>query len=891
MKKINRTLWAALVVLTAVPTACERVEMLSDAAEVLQFRIDHSEPATIELADPEIDSREGLITIPLLYGKHDFPLRIRATVALSETAVKTLPPHFDGELTFAAPDSDLSFYVVAASGKVKLWTVRLREIVLDEQTQIDGFTILSCTPETALVARHAKIAHIPSRVHLLAIPGASPLAVVPAIERPAKTTIAGYTEGQPLTFDTPAATTPLTLIAESGKTQVWTVDLVECREVHSLPELSPELRRRLHGPASSLSLSPAGGLEIMDVSSDFATGTIAIAVRGAAFPASIGAVVPVREHTQLVGRAPDDPFTFAQFDEAHSFYIIDNASQSYIRWTVQLKEWKNPAADVVGVAITRHEPATVALRTPATVDALRGTVHIAVTGGVADFPLTVTPEIALAPGASFKTPPPPTFVFATTSDVHEWTVVAESGAEKVWRMKIDDNDPLTPANTATDVRSYKVIRYSSSENPHTGSRVAIEPTAVVDPVARTIRIAITDWKKYFPLTLQAVAELSDGAVIATPGFDDAGELVFDHWTTTKRFTVQAEDPAYTAEWTIAFTDREPAKSAAAAVTGFSVAAAVSEGSAVEVLYIEPGKKQVTLLLSEAALPLRINPAISVSDGACILDLPTGDELLFTTLNTVKTFRLMAEDETTYPWAIVLLHAPPLPNGTMEDWTPDNRNAIGWSNPNATGVTVVAPSSPGFGNAGWAAQLTSRTATILSLNITASGSLFLGSFNYTIAYADQPKLMTRFGIPWAGRPLALEADYIYQRGAPLVNANHEIMPGQDYGSATIELLHWDGTGVFEYHALNGNEGYGTLPSNITVTDRAINETIGNTPGWTTLHLDLQPIDNTKIPNYLHITFASSRQGDRQIGANGSTLKLDNIRLIYYVPEAGAREVRN
>ncbi|MDR2362591.1 MAG: PCMD domain-containing protein [Prevotellaceae bacterium] len=889
-KKRIPYLLASLVSLTACVCACERVELLSDAAEVVLFRIDDSSPATIELATPEIDHADGLITIPVLYGKHDFPLHIRASVTLSEGAAKVLHVDFNEEIVFHTVDSERSFYVVAASGKVKQWTLRLREVVLDEQTQIDGFDILSCTPGTALVARQAKIAHIPSRVNVLAIPGNAPSAIVPAIACPEKTTLAGYTEGEPMTFGVPAADVPLTLTAESGKTQVWTVSLVECRDVHSLPDISPELKKRLDLSAASLTWRLSDGMELMRLSADFATGTIEIAARGTAFPATVAGTIPIMENTQPVGRAVDAPFVFTQFGDAHIFYIIDNASQSYIRWTVRLTEWKNPAADIMGFAVMYSAPSSIALRAPVGIDPLRGVVNITVTAGMTHFPLFVTPYITLASGAQFDSPLPSELIFVTPDKVHELVVVAESGARRTWRVKIVDEDPVTPAATGVEVLSYTVIRYSSSENPLTGSKTTIDPAAVVDSDNRIIRFSITDWKKYFPLKIQAVAELSAGATITTNGFDDAGEIVFTHWTETKTFVVQAENPAYTAEWTIQLVDREPAKSAGTEVTGFSIASAVSTGSAVDVGYIEPAKRQVTILLSEAVLPVRINPTISVSPGACVLDLPAGDELLFTTFETVKTFRVMAEDETTIrQWTIVLVHAPQLPNGTLDQWTSDSRNALGWSNPNATGIVVVSPLSPGFGNTGLAAQLTSRTATILSLNITASGSLFLGEFRYNIANADKPKLMTWFGIPWNGRPTALEADYAYQRGTTLVNANHEVVPGQDYGSATIELLHWDGTSAFEYHSLHGHEGYGTVPANITVTARGINETIENTTGWRKLHIDLVPLNTTKTPNHLHITFASSWQGDLQIGAHGSTLQLDNIRLIYYTPETGAETI--
>jgi hypothetical protein len=161
------------------------------------------------------------------------------------------------------------------------------------------------------------------------------------------------------------------------------------------------------------------------------------------------------------------------------------------------------------------------------------------------------------------------------------------------------------------------------------------------------------------------------------------------------------------------------------------------------------------------------------------------------------------------------------------------------------------------------------------------------------YADKPKLMTWFGIPWAARPVALEADYTYQRGAQLVNSAHDPVSGVDEGSATIELLHWAGNGTLKYHTIAPDDAYGKTGSEaespgITVTARAKQEHIAPTTGWQTLRMELATLDASKTPNYIHITFASSARGDKQIGADGSTLVIDNVRLLYYQPESGAIE---
>jgi hypothetical protein len=868
---------------------CEEVDSLSDAAEVERFAIDDIQPASITLADPVLTTKDdgsGLITLPVLFGKHDFPMHLRASVTLSKDAVKILQLDFAEDLVFTTLDDKFRFYVVAASGRVKQWEIVLQEIILDEQTQINRFDVLSCTPPTAVVGAQALLKNISSEVLVLGIPGRLPTALVPAIEVAEKSTIEGYTSGQALTFATPATPLPLTVKAESGKTQTWTVHLTECVDVHTVPELSPVIKNRMNLP-DDFSVALSDGMTLKSLSTDFDLGVIEIKALGQAFPVTVTTGALSGDDTQTAGHMAGTPFIFTRFDDEAFFYTIDNASQHFIKWTVRFAEWKNTEADITQFVVTQSTPPEVVLKSPVDIAPAQGVVNITFTAGIANFPLTITPEITLSDGASFKEPLPPTFVFNTPADERTLTVVAENGTEKRWTLKIIDG---IVRSTETAVLSYTVTEYSSEKNPDTGSSVTLQTTAVIDPVERTVSLPITNWKKYFPLKLRATMEVSLGATVTTSGFGANDELTFATWDETKTFVVRAEDPAHSAIWTLRFIDSEPPKSAEANVTGFTVGANISTGSAVETLYIEPQKKQITLLLSSVAAPISINPTISVSTGALLLDVASGSEIAFDAISTEKTFRVLSQDETTTTWKIVLIHAPQLTNWTLDTWT-SSTVTQGWATPNPTGVTVTTQATPGFGGTGSAADLTSKTTTIaLVIKVNASGSLFLGEFKYNISNASKPKLMTWFGIPWQGRPIALEADYTYQRGSQLKDKNHNNVTGDDYGSATVELLHWDGTGTFEYHTIKPSDGYGTVPANITVTARGINERIDNAASWSKLRLPLTTLDASKVPTHLHVTFASSYQGDLQICANGSKLKLDNIRLIYYEPETGAIESR-
>jgi hypothetical protein len=877
--------------------SCEDVEALSDAAEVEMFAVAHSSPSSIILGDPEINTAEALIRIPMLYGKYNFPLHLRLSVITSKDIDKVLGIDFAEDVIFDTTTDTKTFYVVAASGFTKKWTIQLVETQLLEQTQIERFEILSHTPAQALLGALASVKHTSSEVDIFMIDAGFPLSVVPRIQLSEFAHIDGYADGDAITFAEANAKLPLKVVAESGKEQTWHAKLVQCMDVHDLSTIPVPIRNRLDLPAEALHFDLSAG-ELKEFTTDFDTGLILIEAKGATFPVTVNAgSLPIDADAQIVGREADDTFTFNHYDDAVTFYIVDNVSTHYIQWTVKFAEWKNKDANIEAFTITESSPALISIESPVEINTLSATISMKITAGAGNFPLSITADVSVSNNATLKNgqTSPITHTFATIDDVLEITVVAENGSEKVWRVEIINADPNSDKRVDTDVLSFLAYEYSSQENALTGSKVVIDPEAVVNQADKTISIKIKNWKKYFPLKVKALIDLSTGATISTPGFGQEDELVFNTPTSTKSFTVTAENQLNTAVWTIQFIDEEPDKSSAANLVDFVIGANISSGNTIDKYFIEPSKRQITLLLLTTSLPgesLKINPTFTLSPRAYLLDIENSEEIAFTSLSHEKTFRIMAEDETTIQsWKIVLVFAPQLTNWNLDTWS-DNKNAEGWSSANAalSSNPTTTRVSPGYGGTGYAAKMTSTTATMV-IKIMASGSLFQGHFVFNLGYATRPKLMTWFGVPWGGKPIALEADYTYSRGSQRVKPsglNFVNVNGDDYGSATIELLHWDGTGSFEYHAVTPDDGYSNyeIPSNITVTARAMNDHIAPTSSWQKLRLNLATLDSTKPSTHMHITFASSYEGDLQIGAPGSTLTIDNVRLIYYEPEAGA-----
>lgn len=889
------------LLLSVFAVSCEQVDSLNNAADVTGIAIVQHEPSSVLLGAPT-KVGDHTIVIPLLYGKYDFPLHLRLSIDVSADVVKILAKQgglFNpGEVIFTTLDEVIEFDVVAASGKVKRWQLRLLETILDEQTQIRQFDIAAYAPAEAVISVDANIKYSENEIEILALSPVFPLSVTPVIALMGQNAqIAGYTAGDALTFADIDATVTLQVKAESGKTQVWTVKLTPCRNAGDEPSLPLPVKNRLALPAGALSFDLLSQGTLQNMEQDFASGTITLYTQDAAFPVTVKAHLPVHPAARLVihpaVHPADTVFTFASVDAAAGFYVVDTISTYYKKWTLRLAPYRHREAEITAFALSGLS-ASVTIDVP-DINPRNATVTLKITAGAVHFPFSATVTAALSEGAQIKDSPLIfTQDFTKLDSIYSLTVVAENGGERAWSIRFLNADPAYAAKrTGSDVTAFILREYSSQQNAITGSRVMLDPAAGIDPVTKTVTLAITDWKRYFPLALKAALTLSGGAVST---LDTVEELVFATPNDTQPFTVTAEDGSWS-QWTIRFADREPAKSSLAALTDFSIGNRLSANSRVDMIYIEPGKQQVVVLLPHAQFPLRITPTIAVSPGAYLLDINSGEEMLFGSFAGEQHVRLMPEDESsTVTYKVVLLHAPQLPNWELEEWR-DERHAEGWANPNATGVTVMHRLMPGYNNTGYAARLTSSTATILgSIKVTASGSMFLGRFDYQIIYASKPKLMTWFAIPWAARPIALEADYTYQPGAQLVNSNHDPVAGRDEGSATIELLHWAGSGEIKYHTIAPDDSYGhsgdeAESRGITVTARAKQEHLAPTEGWRKLQLQLATLDATKTPNYIHIAFASSTRGDKQIGADGSTLEVDNIRLIYYEPENGAIEIKN
>ena len=280
---------------------------------------------------------------------------------------------------------------------------------------------------------------------------------------------------------------------------------------------------------------------------------------------------------------------------------------------------------------------------------------------------------------------------------------------------------------------------------------------------------------------------------------------------------------------------------------------LSAGYGVSQVNIDGTNRVVTLQLASVGRgALAFIPIWSLSKGAYVEGLQQGQPFLFGNLDRVYAFTIVSEDETVRSnWQLKVDASPQLENHDFELWS-DSYTVSGWASANSSfGKTMQRATHDG----GYCVQLT--TSTILG-NV-AAGSLFLGYFQIDLSQLSNTRMMTYMGIPFAGRPTAMEVDLKY-------NANG----GDDMGSCTIELLNYVGSN-FEYHSI-GNE------AGVTVVARGEYQT-ATTNGWQTVTVPLTTLNSALGVTHIHVIFSSSYRGDDLVGTIGATLSVDNVRLVY------------
>lgn len=399
-----------------------------------------------------------------------------------------------------------------------------------------------------------------------------------------------------------------------------------------------------------------------------------------------------------------------------------------------------------------------------------------------------------------------------------------------------------------------------------------------------ITIPVVPEDNLFPLTCQTVLETSSSTHKILGNYEKGQDIVFNGGESTINFFLIAES-GFVHPYTIRL---EPID------TGADITYFKFTGSDKMTVAINPWNKTVNISVLDPGFPITIEPNIHLSENATYDGYTEGESLTFNGYDDIKKITVVSEDgQTRRTWNIQFTGLIQIPNSDFELWgkfgneinlnvetiDPTPGYGKGWATANNTFVKGTLPVEH---NGGYAAKMTTNEQnTLIFGKLIAAGSMYTGCFKFDVGALNDPRSMTHFGIPHTLRIKSIEFDARYEPGPQLKQAvksgskySIEDREGVDVGQAFVELIRWTGTGEFEYHGRPA-DGVELLGRGEILFDGKDSKY----RNWAHYNLPVEYTDYEKIPTHIVIVFSSSKSGDIFLGAPGSTMEVDNVKLIY------------
>ncbi|MDR2584772.1 MAG: PCMD domain-containing protein [Prevotellaceae bacterium] len=900
IKKSLFGFWVTVASLTIF--TCDKVRELDDCAVISKVEIEVVSPAAVVLGTPVIDSDR--ISIPLIFGKYLFPIEMEIKIDTEQKIDKILGFQEKNRVLFESIEDLIRIDLIALSGVVTSYILNIQEVPSRDNAEIERFDILSWNPDHFLFASTPRYDLINEVINIVGISTHFPFTVVPNIIVSDGAHIEGYTTGEAFTFPSYNTQLPVKVVAESGKESTWQIKLSQAQIITPTQAPNADIGARLSFPPTSVSAILSGnntGSELKTITIDADNGTIRLEIKtkdpNSVWEAQLS--FPVPQYTQIVGFDQEKLFPIIGMGTQKSFYLVDMLDGYCVEWKVESVEWRNPDAEIESFVVFDYqsEYQLIELGTPLIFPSLT-TVEIPVENGF-DFPLIIDSYlISISDDSRLIESLPQQLIFWDFNTTFTVKIEAQNKDVKTWTIAL-----LDARSGSNDARVNNYIIKSYSGTSQTENTLVLHPLANIDIHSKTITFRILDWANKLPLTVQGYVDISPGAMLLPFSFGIEHELVFNTLEDVHPFTVLSMDGETFQTWSVVLQNEAPTRSYAKEVTDF-ISGAPSAGFSFVEKYLEPDKRQITLMVNDR-IPnssMILAPRIVVSQGARLLGIASGAQLSLS-FDQPKIFTVQAEDETTEEWSIVLVYAPQIPNSGFELWGKANNsdmnllpsNGTGWCTSNNSTLSNTSRTT-GY-NSPYAVQMQTHLQTlnfvIFKVTTITAASAFTGRFTLKTGVNDvyNPITMTSMGIPFNGNPMpiAFAIDYKYLRGTQLVRTepnwgslipsfknpvNH---PGTDAASLRVELF-YNPVGAFDYTRNRDN----------AIAKGEILER-NHVPEWRHVWVPIQatPGKEGLLPTHIVVVMTSSHEGDYFIGAPGSTLTADNFSLVYYQPETGAK----
>lgn len=809
----------------------------SNKNDVTGFVIREYSPQGVGLGVPRIDKEQRTIYIPMAEWIKGERLNIEAGgIELSPKAVSD----FRSSLFFLSPKDEYAFNVTAENGDKAEWKVKL-DYTFSREANITSFNILSGEPASVVYDPKAIIREAEGVIEIdvledLVFPftiqadmAFSPKSEADLLNIP----------GQRIRFNAYRDETVIRVTAEDGIT--WKDWKVKLHYNFSTAAEITDFAVASHSPEIVK-------LESRPVEMDIPARTIWIKVADWGGSSELK-ITPVIAVSEKAGHNLGGDLLFIKKGSETKTIVVTAESGDEQEWKVRLKYSESSAAEITEFKYTSTAPAAVDFLR-AELDAQNAEIILRIAAWNGENQLKVSGiTYKVSDKATVNIPSELTFV-KFYGETFTYKVKAQDGTEKLWTIKLAYNE-----SNAAEITRFRItgnnqlnIIKMANEGKIVGNTIEIELTGGVRDA----------FSSYFEIMVDAT--VSDKATHNIPS-----SIKFMKVGDEKKYTVTAES-GLTKEWTVRFVNNAPADAELLSVRGATITNSPSGDLKIANLRLD-GKTirfNITDLVSNgkysSAWPaVNIELDLQLSSGAAV---STGGNkgIVSVKLDNVQngSFKVVADNGVVQnTFQVVPSYCPQLDNWNMETWrddyTPGASGSV-WATANTSmaGVDVKGTrKTPGKSGSGALMYTTKTMGTI------ASGTIFTGKFvKGSISDAlNDPEKMTHFGVPFAGRPKKIRVDVQYKIGN-----------GSDNAHIWAALEYWP----------NPNDAKN--PNNKRV---AYGEVVlsGNVNGWTTYTLELNVTNNSVVPTHLLFVAASSKDGNKFIGAEGSELRVDNVEMVY------------
>ncbi len=284
-----------------------------------------------------------------------------------------------------------------------------------------------------------------------------------------------------------------------------------------------------------------------------------------------------------------------------------------------------------------------------------------------------------------------------------------------------------------------------------------------------------------------------------------------------------------------------------------------------------------------SFPLSLNPVVTVSPGATVTP-SSGSAVIFDDPEDFVKYTITAEDGLGSEEYMFTIRDNQIPNADFENWFEETgmnsqpflqpgkyAETSVWATTNmGTSIYSIYGTTPLQDGDNKMAKI--ETVETVAIPIVA-GAMYLGIFDLDGAIADpgNPAAAAKLGIPFFQKPSAVQFKYSFESGDQLIQAVLKD-PGNLFGG--FDIYNLEGTDKFGINAVL-EKRTGDMVTIIAQAEFESDQEVGT---MTEMNLELQYLSDDD-PTHFHISFSPSVEGGMFKGAIGSTLIIDDLKMIY------------